>query len=45
MLEFLAEHQMYIVLGVVLIVWAGIVAYLIRLDRRIANLERTVKKG
>jgi CcmD family protein len=39
MLEFLAEHQQYIVLGVVLIIWAGIVAYLFRLDARIKSLE------
>ncbi|MCU0452280.1 MAG: CcmD family protein [Bacteroidetes bacterium] len=39
MLEFLAEHQMYIVLGIVLITWAGIVWYLFRLDGRMKRLE------
>jgi CcmD family protein len=40
MLQFLADHQQYIVLGVVLIVWAGILAYLMRLDARVKALEK-----
>ncbi len=39
MLEFLTEQQLYIVLGVVLITWAGIVWYLFRLDARMKRLE------
>ncbi len=42
---FLHDHQLYIVLGVVLLVWVGIVAYLIRLDRKITKLENMLKKG
>lgn len=45
MLEYLAEHQMYIVLGVVLITWAGIVWYLFTLDRRLKRLEETSNTG
>jgi CcmD family protein len=45
MLEYLAEHQMYIVLGVVLITWAGIVWYLYALDRRLKRLEDTASSG
>lgn len=39
MLEFFASNQMYIVLGIILIVWAGIVMYLFRLDGRLKKLE------
>jgi CcmD family protein len=42
---FLHDHQLYIVLGVVLLVWVGIVIYLIRLDRKITKLENMLKKG
>ncbi len=45
MIEFLTDNQMYVVLSIVLIVWAGIVAYLVRLDRKIQQLEQTLKKG
>lgn len=45
MLEYLAEHQMYIVLGVVLITWAGIVWYLFTLDRRLKRLEDAARSG
>jgi CcmD family protein len=44
MLDFMTEHQMYIVLSIVLLVWAGIVFYLVRLDRKISRLEETLKK-
>jgi len=44
MLDFMAQHQMYIVLGIVLLTWVGIVTYLIRLDRKLNRLERQLKK-
>ncbi|MBI4418233.1 MAG: CcmD family protein [Ignavibacteriales bacterium] len=44
MLEFMSQNQMYIVLAIVLLVWMGIVAYLLRLDRKVKDLERTMKK-
>jgi CcmD family protein len=44
-MEFLAQNQMYIVLGIVLLIWAGIVGYLFRLDVRLKQLEETLKKG
>ena len=44
MLEFMTENQMYIVLSIVLLVWAGIVFYLVRLDRKVSRLEETLKK-
>lgn len=43
-MEFFAQHQLYIVLSIVLIIWFGFVAYLFRLDRRIAKLEENLKK-
>jgi CcmD family protein len=36
---------MYIVLGVVLLIWIGIVGYLLRLDKKIQQLEKHFKKG
>jgi CcmD family protein len=35
---------MYIVLGIVLLIWAGIVVYLVRLDGKITRLEKQLKK-
>lgn len=40
MFEFLAQHQLYIVLGIVLLVWAGIIGYLVRLESRLKKLEQ-----
>ncbi len=42
MLEFFSNNQMYIVLGIILIVWAGIVIYLMRLDGRLKKLEKSI---
>jgi CcmD family protein len=44
MLEFMSQNQMYIVLAIVLLVWIGIVAYLLRLDRKVKDLEQAMKK-
>lgn len=44
MLEFMSHNQMYIVLSIVLLVWAGIVAYLLRLDRKVRDLEKSMRK-
>jgi CcmD family protein len=37
--EFLAQHQLYIVLIIVVGIWLGLYAYLFRLDGRIRKLE------
>jgi len=37
--EFLAEHQLYIVMFIVLAIWIGLFAYLFKLDKRISKLE------
>ena len=36
--------KLYVVLGVVLIIWLGIAAYLVRTDRRIARLEAEAQR-
>ena len=41
MLEFFSQNQMYIVMGIILIVWAGIVIYLFRLEGRLKRLEQS----
>lgn len=40
--QLLKEDKLYAVLAVVLIIWLGIVFFLIRTDRRIDRLERQV---
>ena len=44
MYEFLSQNQMYIVLCVTLLIWIGIVWYLIRLDKKIGQIEKQLKK-
>jgi CcmD family protein len=39
MYEFLTEHSLFIVLTIALIIWAGIMTYLLRMDKRISKLE------
>jgi CcmD family protein len=41
----LAEDKLYVVLIVVLIIWAGIVVFLFRTDRRIQKVERSLSEG
>ena len=38
----LAQDKLYVVLAVVLIIWFGLVAFLYRNDRHLADLERRV---
>lgn len=45
MLEFFSQHQMFIVLFIVMIIWGGIIFYLFRLDKKIKNLENKIEKG
>ncbi len=45
MLEFLTNNQLFIVMTLILLIWAGIVFYLLRLDRKVKELEQTMKKG
>ncbi|MEP0822874.1 MAG: CcmD family protein [Ignavibacterium sp.] len=40
----MSHNQMYIVLSIVLLVWVGIVAYLLRLDRKVRDLEKSMRK-
>jgi CcmD family protein len=44
MIEYLNQNQQYVVLLITLIVWTGIVWYLVRLDKKIGKLEKQVKK-
>jgi len=41
-LEFLQENAIYIVMIIVLIVWAGVFLYLWNLDKRLKNIEKEV---
>jgi CcmD family protein len=40
MIEFLAAYPTYVVLTTALIIWAGIAWYIVRIDRRLAEIER-----
>ncbi|PIU44471.1 MAG: CcmD family protein [Ignavibacteriales bacterium CG07_land_8_20_14_0_80_59_12] len=42
--KFLSQNSLYVVLFVVLIIWAGIYSYLFRLDRRLRRAEDQVEK-
>jgi len=44
MYEFLSQNQLYIVLSVTLLTWIGVLWYLIRLDKKIGQLEKQLKK-
>ncbi len=44
MSEFLSQNSLYIVMLVTLVVWFGIYGYLFRIERRIRDLEKQVKK-
>ncbi len=39
MLSFFETHDLYVVLVLVLIVWFGLLGYLVALDRRVGRLE------
>lgn len=42
---FFQQNQMYVVLTVVLMIWAGIIVYLWRIERKVEKLENQMKKG
>jgi CcmD family protein len=44
MFEFLNQNQMYIVLVITLLIWSGIIWYLMRLDKKIGQIEKQLKK-
>jgi len=44
MYEFLTQNQMYIVLVITLLIWTGIVWYLVRLDNKVGKIEKQLKK-
>ena len=41
-MDFLAQHQLYIVLIIAVGIWLGLYVYLFRLDARLKKLERDV---
>ncbi len=45
MMEFLTENQLFIVMSIILLIWAGIVWYLVRIDKRVKQLENHSTKG
>lgn len=45
MLEFFSSNQLFVVMTIILLIWAGIVFYLFRLDRKVKELEQSMKKG
>jgi CcmD family protein len=44
MYDFLSQNQLYIVLIVTMLTWAGILGYLFRLDKKIRILEKQIEK-
>jgi len=45
MVEFLNQQPLYIVLFIVLSVWAGIFVYLLRMENRVKKLEQLSRKN
>ena len=43
--SFLSNNAIYIVMIIVLIVWAGIFFYMFSLDKRIKSIEKELKDG
>jgi CcmD family protein len=44
MYEFLNQNQMYIVLVITMLIWIGILWYLVRLDKKVGQIEKRLKK-
>ena len=42
--QFLVENPMYVVFAIVFVIWVGIAWYLFALNKRVAELERTVRR-
>lgn len=42
--QFLHTNQLYVVLVVVLTIWFGFLAYMFRLDSKLSQLEKNIKK-
>jgi CcmD family protein len=42
--DFLAQHQLYIVLIIAVGIWLGLYMYLFRLDTRLKKLERNARQ-
>lgn len=45
MLDYFAQNQLFIVMTIILLIWAGIVWYLVRIDKRVKQLEDQNTKG
>lgn len=44
MYEFFNQNQMYVVLVVTLLIWFGIIWYLVRIDKKIKKIEKRLQK-
>jgi len=42
--EFFGQNALYVVLAVVLVIWAGIFGYLYRVEKKIKKLEQQIGK-
>ncbi len=42
MLDFLVQNSIYVVLVIVLIIWSGVFIYLLRLDKKLTDLEKAL---
>jgi len=44
MSEFLQQNSLYVVLGIVLICWIGIFGYVVKLEKKIKQLENQINQ-
>ena len=45
MIDFLSQNSLFVVLAVVLAIWLGILAFLFRIEKRVARLEKDLPKS
>jgi|GEM_PF-273672 len=43
--QFRADGKIYVVIGVLAIIWVGLVVYLFVVDRRVGKLEKSLRDG
>jgi CcmD family protein len=44
MLDFLHDNSIFVVLGITLIIWGGIVSYMLSLDKKVKKLEELTEE-
>ncbi|MFP4542736.1 MAG: CcmD family protein [Bacteroidota bacterium] len=43
--QYLTDNSIYVVLGIVLLIWAGIIMYLFSVDRKVKKFEKELEEN